>query len=59
MSLPHANTLVYVLLCHYDSATELIGVYDSLAKATSKAKQLEQTNEVAIGSWTIKSEKVQ
>lgn len=50
---------VYVLLCHYDNATELIGVYDSLIKATNKAKQLEQANEVEVGSWTIKTEKVQ
>jgi hypothetical protein len=50
---------VYALLCYYDNTAELIGVYDSAAKALNKAQQLEQTNEVGVGCWTIKSEKVQ
>ena len=50
---------VYVLLCFYDNCTELHGVFDSVVKAANKAQQMEQANQVEIGSWTIRSETVQ
>ncbi len=50
---------VYILLCCYDSSLEVCGVFDSIAKATNKAKRMEQANEVDIGNWIIRSESVQ
>ena len=49
---------VYILLCYYDATTEICGVFDSMAKANSEAKRMEQSNEVEVGNWTIQPEKV-
>ena len=50
---------VYVLLCYYDNCTEMCGVFDSAVKAAQKAAQMEQFDQVEIGQWTVKAERVQ
>lgn len=51
--------IVYVLLCYYDNNTEMCGVFSTLPLATAEAKRMEQNNEVDVGNWVIKSERVQ
>ena len=50
---------VFILMCYYDSSTEICGVFDSLTKANNEAKRMEQIHEVDVGCWSVKSEKVQ
>lgn len=49
---------VYVLLCYYDSDTQLCGVFTTKAKALAEAKRMEQNDEVEIDNWSIEKQKV-